>query len=1543
MRINLKKNIPKLLATLAVGLFVATGGHNTQEVEASQPSTPSGFSTVQRDWGITQYNIHGHTFMYGNNLTTMMSRGDNGHLQWQLGGGNQYGTRARFRDLANGERRIEGTLHVALVGGATDYNNYRMRITPENFSSLSTVRGRSFVDNLYEEGTVAKHTLDARLANGTTQGYLGTIISGRTAGGGSPYANWPSFSNGRLWRNISGATNTPGRIYVRSNTALNAPGGGWSAHTQTTIQNMYGIPVPIPSIDDDPPIVTFSPNSRNWGSSGVSVQASAVDTGTGYRRLRRRIETDGSWGSWSSWQTNTTRNFNFTNDGVYRVQVEAEDWAGNVGRTTSGYYRIDSQPPSPNTPTITNVRHVSGNNYWVRPNDTFNIQTSAFDDQSGVTRHYARLFGDGNDNRVQNNRSNSDNHFNEYRTEGGFTNFLSTTHVRTGWTSQQLFTARANSNSAGRSFEVQSHFRDGANNVSGSFIGSGRYIRVDGTAPTISANLASRGWDNSGVSVNLTYSDADSGVATRQFVWSTSTNTPSSWLSYSGTTSTSTNGTWYLHARAVDNVGYVRTERFGPYRIDMTAPNGTISGNPSSWTNQDITLTFNGTDSGGSGVRRVRRPNGTWVNGSTASQTVNSNGTYTFRVEDNAGNIRDVSTTVNRIDKSTPSGSTSVNTGSWTNGNVTITASGSDSASGIRRIQRPNGTWVNGSSASHTVSSNGTYNFVIEDNAGNTRTVSRTVSNIDKTAPNGSISGNPSNWTNQDVTLTFNGTDSGGSGVRRVRRPNGTWVNGSTASQTVSSNGTYTFRVEDNAGNIRDVSANVNRIDKTAPTGSISGNPSNWTNQDVTLTMNASDSQSGVRRVRQPNGTWVNGSTASQTVSSNGTYTFRIEDVAGNTRDVSATVNRIDKTTPSYTSSDVYDARYVSGNDHWYRPGDSFRVRTIGNDSNSRIMYSYLRLSSGDNDNRAQHNWNGSSGSAVNEFSSGNFTEITSGSRGTYNTTAQYTFNGRVLANAGNRTFNVQYYFRDNAGNNNGYHNTGYRIRTDATAPTITANSGSRGWDNTNATVTLTHSDAQSGIATRQFAWSTSTSTPSSWSNYSSAVTQTNNGTWYLHARAVDNVGHVTTERFGPYRIDKTAPNGTISGNPTSWTNQDVTLSINATDSGGSGVRRIRRPDGTWVNGSSTTHTVGSNGTYTFRIEDNAGNIRDVSAVVNRIDKTRPNGSISGNPTSWTNQNVTLSFNGTDSGGSGVRRVRRPDGTWVNGSSTTFTATSNGTYTFRVEDHAGNTRDVSATVNRIDKAAPNGTISGNPTSWTNQDATLTFAGTDTGGSGVRRVRTPNGTWVNSANVSYTVPSNGTYTFRVEDHAGNTRDVSVTVNRIDKSLPNGSISGNATSWTNQDVTLSFTAVDNGGSGIRRVRRPNGTWVNGASTTHTVSANGTYTFRAEDNAGNIRDFSVTVNRIDKVRPEGSISGNPSNWTNQDVTLSFNATDSGGSGVRRVRRPNGTWVNGSSVSHTVGSNGTYTFRVEDHAGNTRDVSVNVTRIDKTTPAESTISIPK
>ena len=228
-----------------------------------------------------------------------------------------------------------------------------------------------------------------------------------------------------------------------------------------------------------------------------------------------------------------------------------------------------------------------------------------------------------------------------------------------------------------------------------------------------------------------------------------------------------------------------------------------------------------------------------------------------------------------------------------------------------------------------------------------------------------------------------------------------------------------------------------------------------------------------------------------------------------------------------------------------------------------------------------------------------------------------------------------------------------------------------------------------SGVKQKQYAWSTSTSTPSSWSNYSSAVKQSSNGTWYLHAKVTDNAGNSTTTYFGPYRIDKTAPTTpTITVSPTTWTNGTVTVTIKAgTDSGGSGVSKTeyRINGGSWKTYSSA-FSITDQGTHKIeaRTVDKAGNTSPIASATAYIDKTAP--TITANPSSrsWDDKPVTVTLNYSDSGGSGLKEklyawsqsTQTPASNEWKTYSTAVTQESPGTWYLHAKatDNAGNQR-----------------------------------------------------------------------------------------------------------------------------------------------------------------------------------------------------------------------------------------------------------------------------
>jgi hypothetical protein len=106
-----------------------------------------------------------------------------------------------------------------------------------------------------------------------------------------------------------------------------------------------------------------------------------------------------------------------------------------------------------------------------------------------------------------------------------------------------------------------------------------------------------------------------------------------------------------------------------------------------------------------------------------------------------------------------------------------------------------------------SISNEGIYyvHVQVKDHANNTKTATYGPYKIDKTLPDATSNVSRSNG---QFVITVNATDNL-SGVKSIKLPNGQTVAGSTATYTVSNPGLYTFEVEDNAGNKRTLSVNV--------------------------------------------------------------------------------------------------------------------------------------------------------------------------------------------------------------------------------------------------------------------------------------------------------------------------------------------------------------------------------------------------------------------------------------------------------------------------------------------------------------------------------------------------------------------------------------------------------------------------------------------------------------------------------------------------------------------------------------------------------------
>jgi len=300
-------------------------------------------------------------------------------------------------------------------------------------------------------------------------------------------------------------------------------------------------------------------------------------------------------------------------------------------------------------------------------------------------------------------------------------------------------------------------------------------MKIDKTLPTstatvISGTLGSNGWYLSDVIVNISASDTLSGI---KGIYYGTTSPPSN---YCGGTSLNypinSDGVFTIYYRATDNAGNNGSINSIVVKRDSTIPTSSasvISGThppDSSWYNTDVTLRITGTDAT-SGVNCIRYgpttpPTNTYP-GSTFDYTITSEGVNVvyYRATDNAGNNGSISLTSIAIDKTAPTSSSTVISGTlgsngWYVTNPTIRITGSDSGSGVKLLyigttNPPINSYI-GATCDYTFSNDGTYTLYYRalDNAGNNGTVNSILIKIDKTPPQNPVIDigfdNPNYW-----------------------------------------------------------------------------------------------------------------------------------------------------------------------------------------------------------------------------------------------------------------------------------------------------------------------------------------------------------------------------------------------------------------------------------------------------------------------------------------------------------------------------------------------------------------------------------------------------------------------------------------------------------------------------------------------------------------------------------------------------------------------------------------------------------------------------
>ncbi|MCD8197415.1 MAG: Ig-like domain-containing protein [Lachnospiraceae bacterium] len=274
----------------------------------------------------------------------------------------------------------------------------------------------------------------------------------------------------------------------------------------------------------------------------------------------------------------------------------------------------------------------------------------------------------------------------------------------------------------------------------------------------------------------------------------------------------------------------------------------------------------------------------------------------------------------------------------------------------------------------------------------------------------------------------------------------------------------------------------------------------------------------------------------------------------------------------------------------------------------------------------------------------------------------------------------------------------------------------------------------------------------------------------------------------------------------------------------------------------------------------------------------------------------------------------------------------------------------------------------------------------------------------SYDVSFTVTANGYYYIVAEDMAGNKLEDSwITVSNVDtttpetptitiaptpadgdnswyKTLPTVTFTVNTDtdSFMNAEDTLhwqiknsdgevvySDTATDDNSDGTISVSQKledDGVYTLIAWTTNAAgSYDGAVTAHSVDTASGtvtVKTSTVKTISVDTTVPTISgVSESPAGWTNGNKTITFTVTDATSGTDANLISVSYTDANGQTASanptvsavsgqentyqFTATENGTYTITAKDMAGNSQSETYAVTYIDKTAPAEATVTV--
>lgn len=464
-------------------------------------------------------------------------------------------------------------------------------------------------------------------------------------------------------------------------------------------------------------------------------------------------------------------------------------------------------------------------------------------------------------------------------------------------------------------------------------------------------------------------------------------------------------------------------------------------------------------------------------------------------------------------------------------------------------------------------------------------------------------------------------------------------------------------------------------------------------------------------------------------------------------------------------------------------------------------------------------------------------------------------------------------------------------------------------------------------------------------------------GEWYLHIWASDNIGNITTFSSGKFVFDNTCPIGTVSYNSKGRTIEPIVATLETNE-----PVTITKPE----NGSNNVEFT-TNGTMTFEFNDEAGNIGYAEAIVDLIDYTEPEGQLILSTTEMTKDNIIVTVSVDETSvfeieevsfdGTGELKLisqnerdvsyidRMEDKTSSEIYEANYEISTNGIFSCEILDlETGVKKVLSTEIKNIDKEAPTYNVLYSTEEITNEDIVITIETNDNYSAVVDIIYPSNVEEVSSG--VYKIKENDSYIFLLSDEVGNETEVPVLVDTIDKEKPVGILEYSTTSRTASPVTVTLKIASEEPVTITK--------PSSGSKQYEFKDNGTFIFEFVDKAGNYNTATAVVDWFDFTLPTADIVMSTESTTNSCITVKVNVTtpsvlalsdfDFDGDKEffkciseekREVKYADKVVEAIYEAIYQIGSNGKFSFVIKDlETKKTQDIVKQISNIDKEPP---------